>query len=96
MPAYPWLYDDKVEAGVLADKMRVLKKLGTPYTDVQLQNAVADYRKQADEVVATLASQGKTGADPETEIVALIGYLMRLGRNLEPANGKSASIEGGK
>jgi len=26
----------------------------------------------------------------------VIAYLMRLGRNLEPATGKNASIEGGK
>ena len=30
------------------------------------------------------------------EIVALIAYLMRLGRNLEPANKQGAVIEGGK
>ena len=47
-------------------------------------------------IVANLAKKEKTGADPESEIVALIGYLMRLGRNLEPANAKNAVIEGGK
>jgi cytochrome c oxidase cbb3-type subunit I/II len=96
MPAYPWLYDAQVEVAVAADKMRVLKKLGTPYTAEQLQNAVADYRVQADKVVANLAAQGKTGAGADTEIVALIAYLLRLGRNLEPANAKSAAIEGGR
>jgi cytochrome c oxidase cbb3-type subunit I/II len=96
MPAYPWLFDGKLDAAVAADKMRVLKKLGTPYTDAQLQNAVADYRTQADVVVANLAAQGKTGAEADSEIVALIAYLMRLGRNLEPANKQGAVIEGGK
>ena len=96
MPRYPWLFDAKVEVGVVADKMRVLKKLGTPYTDAQLQNATADYRTQAGVIVANLAKKEKNGADPDSEIVALIGYLMRLGRNLEPANAKNAVIEGGK
>jgi len=96
MPAYPWLYDAKVEVGVVADKMRVLKKLGTPYTDEQLAKAEIDYRAQAAVVVANLATQGKSGADPETEIVAMIAYLLRLGRNLEPAGQQSAAIEGGK
>ena len=46
-------------------------------------------------MIANLASQGKTGADPDSEIVALISYLMRLGRNLEPVKGQ-ASLQGGK
>jgi cytochrome c oxidase cbb3-type subunit I/II len=96
MPAYPWLYDAVVDVAVVADKMRVLKKLGTPYTDEQLASAAADYATQAARVVANLAAQGKSGADPETEIVALIGYLMRLGRNLEPSRPQAAAIDGGK
>tara|TARA_R110002072_G_scaffold25443_6_gene85136 strand:+ start:82123 stop:84489 length:2367 start_codon:yes stop_codon:yes gene_type:complete len=96
MPAYPWLYDDKVEVGVVADKMRVLKKLGTPYTDEQLAGAGEAYATQAATTVSNLATQGETGADPETEIVALIAYLMRLGRNLEPAEHQPVDIQGGK
>ncbi|MBX3463549.1 MAG: cytochrome-c oxidase, cbb3-type subunit I [Planctomycetes bacterium] len=96
MPAYPWLYDQKADAAIAADKMRVLKKLGTPYTDEQIANAGGDYRAQAAAVVANLTTQGKEGADPDSEIVALIAYLMRLGRNLEPAGSQAASIEGGR
>ena len=96
MPAYPWLFDSTVAVDGVADKMRVLKKLGTPYTDEQIAKAEADYRAQADVVLANLAKKEKTGAKQDTEIVAMIAYLMRLGRNLEPANGKTAAIEGGK
>jgi cytochrome c oxidase cbb3-type subunit I/II len=95
MPAYPWLFDAKADQAIAGDKMAVLKKLGTPYSDEQLQAAAADYKAQAATVVANLASQGKTGADPDSEIVALIAYLMRLGRNLEPVKGQ-ASLQGGK
>ncbi|MCU0863974.1 MAG: cytochrome-c oxidase, cbb3-type subunit I [Planctomycetes bacterium] len=95
MPAYPWLYGDRADQAIAGDKMAVLKKLGTPYSDEQLQAAVADYKGQAATVVGNLASQGKTGADPDSEIVALIAYLMRLGRNLEPVKGQ-ASLQGGK
>lgn len=96
MPAYPWLFDSTVEVEGVADRMRVLKKLGTPYTDEQIANANTDYRAQADQILANLAKNEKTGAKQDTEIVAMIAYLMRLGRNLEPASAKGASIEGGK
>jgi cytochrome c oxidase cbb3-type subunit I/II len=97
MPAYPWLYDRKVEVGVVPDKMRVLKKYGIPYDDVEeIAKAKDLYAQQAATTVQNLAQQGKTGADPDSEIIALIAYLMRLGRNLEPANATAASIDGGR
>ena len=92
----PVLFESTVAVEGVADKMRVLKKLGTPYTDEQIAKAEADYRAQADVVLANLAKKEKAGAKQDTEIVAMIAYLMRLGRNLEPANGKTAAIEGGK
>ena len=97
MPAYPWLFDAAVEKAVVADKLAVLKKLGTPYTEEQVKNAVADYDAQAARVVQNLVTQGKADAQAhaDSEIVALIAYLMRLGRNLEPAGG-SSSAQGGK
>jgi cytochrome c oxidase cbb3-type subunit I/II len=97
MPAYPWLFDAAVEKAVVADKLAVLKKLGTPYTDEQVKNAVADYDAQAARVVQNLVTQGKADAQAhaDSEIVALIAYLMRLGRNLEPAGG-SSSAQGAK
>ena len=113
MPRYPWLFSDKVEKEVVVDKLRVLKKLGTPYTDEQIASALQDYDAQANTVIANLASTGIThvvehpdapaaeqvriDADPDAEITALIAYLMRLGRNLEPAgNPQSVNLGGGK
>lgn len=106
MPAYPWLYTDKAAPAVAADKMAVLKRLGTPYTDAEIAGAEQDYLRQAAMVIANLARDGKTDvvlkdgtvvdADPEAEIVALIAYLMRLGRNQLPVNHQAATIEGGR
>jgi cytochrome c oxidase cbb3-type subunit I/II len=94
MPGYPWLFDAATDPALAADKMRVLKKLGVPYTDVEIQNAVADYQAQAAKVVAALQTKGKTDAQPDREIVALIAYLRRLGNNLEPAKSQAASAGG--
>ncbi|MCC7066657.1 MAG: cytochrome-c oxidase, cbb3-type subunit II, partial [Planctomycetes bacterium] len=96
MPGYPWLFDAVTEPAVAADKMRVLKKLGVPYTDAEIAGAVAEYARQADEIVAALKTKGKADASGDREIVALIAYLRRLGNNLEPVKSQAASIEGGK
>jgi cytochrome c oxidase cbb3-type subunit I/II len=104
MPNFPWLYDQDASAGIAADKMRV--RLGVPYTDQQIAAAAADYAQQAATVVDDLVKQGvEIRIDPaqpldqakaemgKREIIALIAYLMRLGRNLEPAAG--AAVGGG-
>jgi cbb3-type cytochrome c oxidase subunit II len=97
MPRFPWLYDRQADAAIAADKMHVLKKLGVPYTDEQLRNATADYAAQSRQVVDRLIAQGVVVNRPgqsleagraeceQLEITALIAYLMRLGKNLEPA-----------
>jgi cytochrome c oxidase cbb3-type subunit I/II len=98
MPNFPWLYEQTADAAIAADKMRVLKKLGVPYTDAQIGGALESYRTQARAIVDKLVAEGVEirvdTAQPleqakaevqEREIVALIAYLMRLGRNLEPA-----------
>ncbi len=97
MPNFKWLYTRAADVGIAADKMRVLKKLGVPYNDQQIASAAADYAAQAKAVIDHLIAQGVDIKAPgqtieaaraeveNLEITALIAYLMRLGKNLEPA-----------
>lgn len=39
MPAYPWLYDNKLDGKHTADKMRALAKVGVPYTEGDIAGA---------------------------------------------------------
>ncbi len=39
MPAFPWLFTDKVDHTQTADKLTTLRALGVPYTDEQIANA---------------------------------------------------------
>lgn len=39
MPAYPWLYDNKLDGKHTADKMRALAKVGVPYTEEDMAGA---------------------------------------------------------
>lgn len=40
MPAYPWLAERYVEPDVVQRRMRALRRLGTPYSDEDIENAV--------------------------------------------------------
>ena len=44
MPAYPWLFDRKVDHTRTARKMRGLQRLGVPYTDEDIENAADNVR----------------------------------------------------
>jgi cytochrome c oxidase cbb3-type subunit I/II len=82
MPPYPWMTTNELDISDLPAKIRTLQKLGVPYAEGYDQIATADYEKQASQVVANLKEAGVEVA-PNTEIVALIAYLQRLGTDIK-------------
>ncbi len=60
MPAYPWLEDAMVDGNLVTKKMKVLKSLGDPYTDEQIQGAAdaVDGRTEMDALIAYLQDLG--------------------------------------
>jgi len=95
MPSFAWLADGKIDVALVSKKLSVMRALGVPYTDADLASAEARQRAQAEGVVVELASQG-VKVSWDSEMVALIAYLQRLGRgpqepNLAPGVAKTAS-----
>ncbi len=41
MPAYPWLFENRLDGDDTPAKMRVLRRLGVPYTDADIESATA-------------------------------------------------------
>jgi cytochrome c oxidase cbb3-type subunit I/II len=82
MPAYPWLFDDKLDNSTLPAKIRVLQQLGTPYPAGFDKLAVADAEAQARSVSAALKTED-IEVKSDREIVALIAYLQRLGTDIK-------------
>ncbi|MEO0480296.1 MAG: cytochrome-c oxidase, cbb3-type subunit I [Planctomycetota bacterium] len=80
MPAYPWLLTDRADVDLVTTKLEAMQSLGVPYTDEQVASADADYKEQAEKHVQNLADAAKTAAW-DSEIVALIAYLQRLGQD---------------
>lgn len=82
MPPYPWMTTNELDNSDLPAKIRTLQKLGVPYPEGFDQVATADYDAQAAIIVANLKEAGVEVA-PNTEIVALIAYLQRLGTDIK-------------
>lgn len=60
MPGYPWLATAKIDASLTARKLSVLRMLGTPYVDADIQGASAAVagKTELDALVAYLQSLG--------------------------------------
>ena len=80
MPSYAWLATNKLDVPLGSKKLALLQKLGVPYTNEQIDDAVTDQQAQAQVVVDDLAKNGVNVAW-DSEMVALISYLQRLGRD---------------
>ncbi|MFN7301591.1 MAG: cytochrome-c oxidase, cbb3-type subunit I [Bacteroidia bacterium] len=84
MPAYPWLIDNSLDMSLLEGKIKAMRTLGVPYEKGYEKDAKADLMKQAEGIVAELKKDGYK-VEPDKEIVAMIAYLHKLGRDLKPA-----------
>lgn len=88
MPSYPWLLKDKIDLSNLESKLNVMKTLGVPYTEEDIQNAQEQVQRQAQDIADRLAKEGHQNTE-DKEITALIAYLQRLGadiRNIRTAD----------
>ncbi len=89
MPSYSFLAHTDLDFRAIASHMKVNRAIGVPYTDEQIENAVADLRAQAnpdDPGVAGMqkrypraAARDFDGNPKITEMDALIAYLQMLG-----------------
>jgi len=62
-------------------KIEVMQYLGVPYPEGYAETANDDLKIQAEQIANGLKAQN-IDADPETEIIALIAYLQRLGTDI--------------
>jgi cytochrome c oxidase cbb3-type subunit I/II len=85
MPRYSWMLTQKLERDALPARLAALRRVGVPYPE-GFENGPAqkDLDAQAAKVVANL-KLGSITAAPDTEIVALIAYLQRLGTDIKSA-----------
>jgi cytochrome c oxidase cbb3-type subunit I/II len=98
MPAYTWLYDDRLDDSDIEGKIITMRRLGVPYPAGYERQATADLRAQAGTIAAGLTSGGLQ-TSPDREIIAVIAYLQRLGTDIKtlPASTQAAirPTEGG-
>ncbi|MCU0398397.1 MAG: cytochrome-c oxidase, cbb3-type subunit I [Cyclobacteriaceae bacterium] len=88
MPAYPWLFEQSIDLSQTSLKIKALRTIGVPYEEGYEAIANEELKIQARRISENLQLEGIEVA-PETEIVAMIAYLQRLGKDIKAS--KTAS-----
>lgn len=83
MPNYPWLYDTKLDTSATEKKMQVLRQLGTPYDDKDIEKAQAQMARDAKRIAERIGRDLGEEIDSETEVIALIAYMQKLGADIK-------------
>lgn len=83
MPRYSWLLTKDIDVESTPAKIRAMQTLGVPYADGYDAKAIDDLKAQAEEIATQLKEEGIKTADANKEIIALIAYLQRLGKDVE-------------
>ncbi|HLV13994.1 MAG TPA: cytochrome-c oxidase, cbb3-type subunit I [Xanthomarina sp.] len=98
MPAYQWLIKNELDKSDTETKMKVMVKLGVPYSEEEIANAQQHMLEQGTQIEKNLysdpdfaesyESDKKAGGEDfvemrNREIVALIAYLQRLGTDIK-------------
>ena len=94
MPGYPFLAEAKLKYDLIDHDLKVNQMIGVPYTDEQIENAVADLKAQLDEdsddydafmerYPNAQVRDFDGNASKISEMDALIAYLQMLGTLLD-------------
>ncbi len=102
MPSYPHLRTTAADFASTRTRLSVMQTLGVPYDDAEVEGGEADARAQAQHIAGQLAGEveldgpfeGTSVALEDSQLVALVSYLERLGRNRSEWTGAPEEGEG--
>lgn len=83
MPNYPWLYSTKLDTSHTVKKLEVLRTLGTPYSDTDIEKAHERLQRDAKRIAERIQRDLGEEVDSEAEVIALIAYMQKLGKDIK-------------
>jgi cytochrome c oxidase cbb3-type subunit I/II len=85
MPRYPWLLTQELETNSLPARIKALRKVGVPYP-AGYEDGPAEKELVTQETQLALSLKvGQVESAPNKEIIAVIAYLQRLGKDIKAA-----------
>ena len=92
MPKYPWLFRRDLDISSTNSKIHAMRKLGVPYEEGYESRENADLETQA-KTIAQELKVSKIEISEKKEIIALIAYLQRMGKDIK---GEQQVVTAGK
>ena len=91
MPRYSWLLTQKLDTNAMPPRIAALRKVGVPYpVGYENGDAQKDLAQQAGAIVLGLKI-GSVESQPDREIIALIAYLQRVGKDIKAASAETTT-----
>jgi cytochrome c oxidase cbb3-type subunit I/II len=81
MPSYTHFATTPIDWDVLAKRVGTMAMLGVPYGDA-VTNAIPMAQAQAEAIAQDVLASGGPGGLADKEIVAIVAYMQRLGRDI--------------
>jgi cytochrome c oxidase cbb3-type subunit I/II len=85
MPAYPHFLTKTIDFEQIQSRVDAMAMVGVPYGDA-LNKAPAMAREQARTIAAAIVEQGGPQGLGDKQIVAMVAYMQRLGRDIKVQN----------
>jgi cytochrome c oxidase cbb3-type subunit I/II len=82
MPRYAHLLEDTIDWGVIQQRIDAMAMLGVPYDQHALAEGPSLARHQAEQLAQKLVAQGGPAGMEDKDVIALIAYMQRLGRDI--------------
>lgn len=93
MPRYDWFLEWDLDYESIPGKLRALQKLGVPYSDSEIAEAIEDARSQAREIAEDVEASGGPASLESKEIVAIVAYMQRLGTDIKNSTASNSSVD---
>jgi cytochrome c oxidase cbb3-type subunit I/II len=94
MPSYRQFLTKRLGFDGIQSRVDAMVMLGVPYGDA-VNNAPAQAREQARAIAAEIVAQGGPSGLEDKEMVAIVAYLQRLGRDIKVAPTQTTSSNAG-
>ncbi|HMZ47158.1 MAG TPA: cytochrome-c oxidase, cbb3-type subunit I [Chitinophagaceae bacterium] len=82
MPKYPWLFVRDLDISTTNSKIHAMRNLGVPYERGYEAKANDDLKEQSEKIANSLKAD-KIKISSKKEIIALIAYLQRVGKDIK-------------
>jgi cytochrome c oxidase cbb3-type subunit I/II len=92
MPSYAFMLDNDLDVSTTSAKIKAMRVLGVPYEKGYEKTAMKDLESQSNQIKLSLGKDGIKTSEKK-EIIAMIAYLQRLGKDIKGSEASTASIK---